>query len=126
MDTVSMSYLFSFSRYQTKCIIKFLFRQLKTNFNPIQDGHFRGCSRMAGGGRGGKKTLLPKICHTDPTIMKLGTVIPYPKKTQKYMNHVTHPLSFADISIFSPGIGKFCYINKCDIDCILIHNFYLF
>ena len=23
-----MSYLFSFSRYQTKCIIKFLFRQL--------------------------------------------------------------------------------------------------
>ena len=28
MDKVSMSYLFSFSRYQTKCVIKFLFRQL--------------------------------------------------------------------------------------------------
>ena len=28
MDKVSMSYLFSFSRYQTKCVIKFLFSQL--------------------------------------------------------------------------------------------------
>ena len=28
MDKVSMSYLFSFRRYQTKCVIKFLFRQL--------------------------------------------------------------------------------------------------
>ena len=28
MDKVSMSYLISFSRYQTKCIVKFLFRQL--------------------------------------------------------------------------------------------------
>ena len=25
MDKVSMPYLFSFSRYQTKCVIKFLF-----------------------------------------------------------------------------------------------------
>ena len=28
IDKVSMSYLFSFSRYLTKCVIKFLFRQL--------------------------------------------------------------------------------------------------
>ena len=28
MDKVSMSYLFSFLRYQTKCVVKFLFRQL--------------------------------------------------------------------------------------------------
>ena len=28
MGQVPMSYLFSFSRYQTKCVIKFLFRQL--------------------------------------------------------------------------------------------------
>ena len=28
MDKVSISYLFSFPRYQTKCVIKFLFRQL--------------------------------------------------------------------------------------------------
>ena len=28
------------------------------------------------------------------------------------MNHVTHPLSSADISIFLPEISKFCYIKK--------------
>ena len=26
---------------------------------------------------------LPKVCHTYPTTMKLGTVIPYLKKIQK-------------------------------------------
>ena len=31
MDKVSMSYLFSFLRYQAKCVIKFLFRQLMTS-----------------------------------------------------------------------------------------------
>ena len=30
MDKVSMSHLIFFSRYQTKCVIKFLFRQLMT------------------------------------------------------------------------------------------------
>ena len=50
------------------------------NFNPIQDGHFWCCPRM----RGGKKAPpLPKICHRYPTMMKLGTVIPYLKKIQK-------------------------------------------
>ena len=48
--------------------------------NPIQDGLFWGYSRM---GWGQKGTPVPKICHTYPTMMKLGTVIPYPKKIQK-------------------------------------------
>ena len=55
---------------------------------------------------------LSKICHTYRTIMKLGTIIPYLKKIQKNMNHLTHPLTSADISIFSPEISKFCYIRK--------------
>ena len=38
--------------------------------NPIQDGHFWGCSRMGGGG-------------SNPTVVKFGTVIPYLKKIQK-------------------------------------------
>ena len=38
--------------------------------NPIQDGHFWGCSRMGGGEQ---KDPLPKICHTYPTTMKLGS-----------------------------------------------------
>ena len=29
MDKVSMSHLISFSRYQTKCVVKFLLRQLR-------------------------------------------------------------------------------------------------
>ena len=29
-----------------------------------------------------------------PTMMKLGTVIPYLKKIQKNMNHAIHPLRF--------------------------------
>ena len=56
-------------------------------FNPIQDGLFRGCLRIVGGegGGGGAKKLppLPKICHTYPTMMKVGTVILYLKKIQK-------------------------------------------
>ena len=34
-------------------------------------------------GGGAKRPPLPKICHTYPTMMKLGTVIPYLKKVQK-------------------------------------------
>ena len=40
-----------------------------TIFNPIQDGLFRGCSRMGGA----FLAPLPKIRHTYPTMMKLGS-----------------------------------------------------
>ena len=61
---------------------------------------------------GVKKAPHPKICHTYPTLMKLGTVVPCLKKIQKYINHVAHLLSSADTSIFSPKISNFCYIRK--------------
>ena len=32
MNKVSISYFFSFLRYQTKCVIKFLFRPLMTSY----------------------------------------------------------------------------------------------
>ena len=57
--------------------------------NPIQDGHFQGRSRM-----GGQKGPLSKICHTYPTMMKRGTVIPYPKKIQKIYESRDTPLEF--------------------------------
>ena len=60
-------------------------------YNPIQDGLFRSCSWMGGGG---KKAPLPKICHTYPKMMKLGTVIPYPKKVQKIYESRDTPLEF--------------------------------
>ena len=46
--------------------------------NLMQDGLFRGCSRMGGG-----RPHVPKICHTYPTMMKLGILILYAKKIQK-------------------------------------------
>ena len=63
-------------------------------------------------GWGGQKCPFPKICHTYPTMMKLGTVTLTQRRSKKYINHVTQPLSSADISIFSPKISKFCYIKK--------------
>ena len=43
---------------------------------------------------GGKKALLPKIYQTYPTMMKLETVIPYLKKTQKIYESRDIPLEF--------------------------------
>ena len=65
-------------------------------------GH--GC--VGGGER--QKGPRPKICHTYPEMMKLGTVILHLKKIQK-MYHVAHPLSSADISIFTEKRQIFCY-----------------
>ena len=73
-----------------------------------------------GWGRGKRP---PKICHTYPTMMKLGTVILYLKKFKKYMNYMTHPLSSASISIFSLEIANCAISRNTDIDCILMHNF---
>ena len=70
--------------------------------NPIQDGLFRGCSRTGGwGGRG--------FFYNDETWHSYTLPKENPKKC---INHVTHSLGSADISIFSPKISKFCYIKK--------------
>ena len=84
----------------------YLFRH---TFNPIHDWSFRGCSWME---ERGKKSSLPKISHTYPTTMKLGTFVPYVKKIQKIYEPRDNHLSSADISIFIPKINKFCYIKK--------------
>ena len=55
--------------------------------NPIQDGLLTD-----GGGDGGGKRSLPKICHTYPTMMTLDTVISYLKKFQKL--HESHDTPF--------------------------------
>ena len=61
--------------------------------NPIQDGLFQDCSRM---GRGAFLSPPPflKIRHTYPTVMKLGTVIPYLRKIQKMYKSCDTPLGF--------------------------------
>ena len=55
---------------------------LSFNFNPIQDGHFRGCSRIG----------AAQICHTYLTMIKFDTVTPCLKKIQKiYESRDTPP-----------------------------------
>ena len=44
--------------------------------------------------------------------MKLGTVIPCLKKSQRNANHVTRSLCCADICILSSEISKFCFTKK--------------
>ena len=78
--------------YQTNSNENYLsFLHCASSFNPIQDGSSRGCSRMGGGK---KAPPLSKICHTYPTLMKLGTVIPYLKKIQKIHKSCDTPLEF--------------------------------
>ena len=92
------------------------------SFNPIQDGHFRGCSRMGGGGT--KRRLFPKICHRYSTMMKLGTVIPYLKKIKKMYESRDTPFEFCWHKHFLTGNQQILLYT--DIDCILIHDFWVF
>ena len=94
--------------WQKKTIIDFW-----QGFNPISEGPFRCCSRM-GGGRG-QKYSLPKIYHIYSPKMELCRIASYLNRTglKKYVHHVTHPLSSADISIFSWKMSKFSYIKTC-------------
>ena len=43
---------------------------------------------------GSKEAPLHKICHTDLTMMKLGTVIPYLKQVQNIYESLDTPLEF--------------------------------
>ena len=49
---------------------------------------FFGAARGWGGQKG------PKICHTYPTMMKLGKVLPYRIKMQKIYESRDTPLEF--------------------------------
>ena len=83
------------------------FKYKSSFLKPVQHGLFLGCSWMDGGGA--KRPSFPKICHTYPTMMKLGGNYTLPKEeTKNYDPHDT-PLEFC---IFSLQISKFCYIKK--------------
>ena len=55
---------------------------------------FFGAAHGSSGEGAAKRAPHPKICHTYPTMMKLGTVIPYPKKIQKIYESRDTPLEF--------------------------------
>ena len=71
-------------------------------------GLFGAAHRWGGGGQKGPP--LTKICHTKPTMMKLGSFTLPIEDQKKCINHVTHPLSSANINVFLPEICKFGYI----------------
>ena len=54
-------------------------------------GFFGAAYGWVGAKKGGG---LPKICHTYPTTMKLGSNIPYPKKIQKTYESLDTPIEF--------------------------------
>ena len=87
-------------------IYKVLFEKLYMILTLLRMGLF---GAALGFGGWAQKGPLPKLCLTYPAMMTLGTVIPYLKKIQKYINHVTRHLSSV---IFSPKISKFWYIKK--------------
>ena len=55
---------------------------------------FFGASHRWVGDGGGKGFPLPKICHTYPAMMKLGTVIPYLRRICKIYESRDNPLEF--------------------------------
>ena len=81
---------------------------------------FFGAAHGWGGGLK-KPPPLPKICHTNPTMIKLGTVIPYPKRIQKMYESRDTPLEICWYQHFFTGNQQ-----NTDIDSILMHNLYLF
>ena len=80
-----------------------------SHFNPIQDGLFRGCSRMWWGQKG---PLSLKSVTDILQWWNLAQLYLTQRRSKKHMNHVIYPLSSADISIFSPEINKFSYFKK--------------
>ena len=72
-----------------------------------------GIFGAAHGWGGQKGHPLPKICHTYPTVMKLGAVIPCLKKIQKIY----------ESRDMSPESSNLNISRNTDIDCILVHNF---
>ena len=74
-------------------------------------GFFGAAHRWGGRGQKGPPSSLKSATH----ILQWGKLAQLYltwKRSKKCMNHVTHPMSPANISNFSPEISKFCYIKK--------------
>ena len=66
---------------------------------------------------------LSEICHTYPTMMRLGAVVPYLKKIQKIYKSCDTPHEFCRHQHLS---ATFVITRNTGIDCILIHSFRFF
>ena len=70
--------------------------------------------------RGNQKALLspPAICHTYPTMMKLGTVVPYLNESQKHISARQTPWVVLTAAFFHRMSGNYVISKNTDIDCI--------
>ena len=82
--------------------------------NPIQDGPCWGCSWTV--------TPLPKICHTYPTTVKLGKVIPYLKKSH-WIYKLCDTLTEFCWPQFHRKSALLTISRNTDLDSILMYNF---
>ena len=84
-------------------------------------GNFRPAQGWTGGGQKAPPPppSLLKICHSYPTMMTLGIVIPYLKKVQKN-KFKSLDTRCAEISIlFHQKSANFAISRNTDTDCIL-------
>ena len=88
--SVSVGYCQAYFRFLiSRNVVPFLYINALTLFRMV---FFRAAHRWGGGGFFGPPLL--KIRHTYPTMMKLGTVIPYLRKIQKMYKSCDTPLGF--------------------------------
>ena len=108
--------MLSYFHYGNNFSILCMLTELKILLNLLRIGIFEAA-------QGGveQKGSLPKICHTYLTVMKLGTVIPYLKKTQKIYESRDTPLDLCWNQLFYCKIANFVISENTDIDCILVH-----
>ena len=121
VEALNRCVVFSISDiFDFKCSILMQNRAMLTLFRM---GIFGAAHRKEGGG-GAKRHPLPKICHTYPTMIKLGTVIPYLKEIQKIYESRVTPTDFCWYQhLFSRKSANFVISRNTDTDCILVHNF---
>ena len=60
----------------------------------------------------GPIAILRHVRKKDLILIRTLYSYTTPKEDVKNINHVTHRISSADISSFSPEISKFCYVKK--------------
>ena len=71
-----------------------------------------------------KRSPVPKICYTYSTMMKLGTVVPYLKKTQKSCESRDTPFEFCQHQQFFIGNQQILLYQKIQISIAFLHIIY--
>ena len=107
--------------------VNWIFSHLSFPLTLFRMGFFGAAHGCGGGGEGAKiQPPLPKICQTYPTMMKLGSYT-LPKEDPKNIWITWHtPWVLLTSAFFHWKSANFAISRDTDIDCILIHNFYLF